>query len=69
MPTKATTNRKRSAEICPHPPHLLNKRYWEEAKAGKARIPNKSGKLPKFINNFYYFLRSSKYLYKKGNSL
>ncbi|CAK5087389.1 unnamed protein product [Meloidogyne enterolobii] len=44
MPTKTTTtNRKRSAEICPHPPHLLNKRYWEEAKAGKARIPNKSG--------------------------
>nr|CAD2173101.1 unnamed protein product [Meloidogyne enterolobii] len=43
MPTKTTTNRKRSAEICPHPPHLLNKRYWEEAKAGKARLPNKSG--------------------------
>ncbi|CAK5064598.1 unnamed protein product [Meloidogyne enterolobii] len=43
MPTKTTTtNRKRSAEICPHPPHLLNKRYWEEAKAGKAHIPNKS---------------------------
>ncbi|KAL7078581.1 hypothetical protein ACQ4LE_002787 [Meloidogyne hapla] len=43
MPTKTTiTNRKRSAEICPHPPHLLNKRYWEEAKAGKPRLPNKS---------------------------
>lgn len=38
MPTKTTiTNRKRSAEICPHPPHLLNKRYWED-KTGKSRI-------------------------------
>jgi hypothetical protein len=34
-----TNNRKRSVEARPHPPHLLNKRYWDDVRAqGKSQI-------------------------------
>lgn len=36
---KHTNNRKRSVEPRPHPPHLLNKRYWDEVKAGRIVRP------------------------------
>jgi hypothetical protein len=48
--TISLINRKRSAEPRPHPPHLLNKRYWDDVKAGRAKPPSSTSSLDTTMN-------------------